>query len=71
MIIPLLKKIYKFGVSKDKGYYKGQIGLNDIKIFVLEAKKIPMEIEILFIRQLGYNNAHKMIFLLLTQEDKK
>lgn len=32
-------------LNKEKGIYKGQIGLNDIKIFVNAAKEIPLEIE--------------------------
>jgi len=32
-------------LNKEKGYYKGQIGLNDMKIFVNAAKEIPLEIE--------------------------
>ncbi len=32
-------------LNKEKSIYKGQIGLNDIKIFVNAAKEIPFEIE--------------------------
>jgi len=32
-------------LNKKKSIYKGQIGLNDIKIFVNAAKEIPLEIE--------------------------
>ena len=32
-------------LNKEKGIFKGQIGLNDIKIFVNAAKEIPLEIE--------------------------
>ena len=32
-------------LNKEKNIYKGQIGLNDIKIFVHAAKEIPLEIE--------------------------
>ncbi len=32
-------------LNKEKSIYKGQIGLNDIKIFVNAAKEIPLEIE--------------------------
>jgi hypothetical protein len=32
-------------LNKEKGIYKGQIGLNDIKIFVNAAKEIPLDIE--------------------------
>lgn len=32
-------------LNKEKDFYKGQIGLNDIKIFVNAAKEIPLEIE--------------------------
>jgi hypothetical protein len=31
--------------NKEKGLYKGQIGLNDIRIFVDAAKEVPLEIE--------------------------
>ena len=31
-------------INKDRNYYKGQIGLNDIRIFVNAAKEIPQEI---------------------------
>ena len=32
-------------LNKEKSIYKGQIGLNDIRIFVSAAKEIPLEIE--------------------------
>jgi hypothetical protein len=32
-------------INKEKGVYKGQIGLNDMRIFVNAAKEIPLEIE--------------------------
>jgi len=32
-------------LNKEKSIYKGQIGLNDMKIFVNAAKEIPLEIE--------------------------
>lgn len=32
-------------VNKEKNLYKGQIGLNDIKIFVNAAKEVPLDIE--------------------------
>ena len=32
-------------LNKEKNIYKGQIGLNDMKIFVNAAKEIPLEIE--------------------------
>lgn len=32
-------------LNKEKNFYKGQIGLNDIKIFVHAAKEIPLDIE--------------------------
>jgi hypothetical protein len=32
-------------LNKEKSIYKGQIGLNDMKIFVNAAKEIPIEIE--------------------------
>jgi hypothetical protein len=32
-------------LNEEKGIYKGQIGLNDIRIFVNAAKEIPLEIE--------------------------
>jgi hypothetical protein len=32
-------------ISKEKAIYKGQIGLNDIRIFVEAAKDVPLEIE--------------------------
>jgi hypothetical protein len=32
-------------LNKEKSIYKGQIGLNDIKIFVNAAKEVPLEIE--------------------------
>lgn len=32
-------------INKEKNIYKGQIGLNDIKIFVNAAKEVPLEIE--------------------------
>lgn len=32
-------------LNKEKSIYKGQIGLNDIKIFINAAKEIPLEIE--------------------------
>jgi len=32
-------------LNKEKNIYKGQIGLNDIKIFVKAAKELPLEIE--------------------------
>ena len=32
-------------INKEKGLYKGQIGLNDIKIFINAAKEVPLEIE--------------------------
>lgn len=32
-------------LNKEKSIYKGQIGLNDIKIFVNAAKEIPLEVE--------------------------
>ncbi len=32
-------------ISKELNIYKGQIGLNDIKIFVNAAKEVPLEIE--------------------------
>lgn len=32
-------------INKERNIYKGQIGLNDIKIFVNAAKEVPLEIE--------------------------
>jgi len=32
-------------LNKEKSFFKGQIGLNDIKIFINAAKDVPMEIE--------------------------
>jgi hypothetical protein len=32
-------------VNKERGFYRGQIGLNDIKIFINAAKEVPLEIE--------------------------
>jgi hypothetical protein len=32
-------------LNKERKIYKGQIGLNDMKIFVNAAKEIPLEIE--------------------------
>jgi hypothetical protein len=32
-------------LNKEKNSYKGQIGLNDIKIIVNAAKEIPLDIE--------------------------
>ena len=32
-------------INKEKNIYKGQIGLNDIKIFINAAKEVPLEIE--------------------------
>ena len=32
-------------MNKEKKYFRGQIGLNDIKIFVNAAKEVPLEIE--------------------------
>lgn len=32
-------------INKEKGYFKGAIGLNDMKIFVDAAKDVPLEIE--------------------------
>lgn len=31
-------------INKDRNYYKGQIGLNDMRIFVNAAKEVPQEI---------------------------
>ena len=39
----LHKKINQ--INKEKNIYKGQIGLNDIKIFVNAANEVPLEIE--------------------------
>jgi hypothetical protein len=41
--IDLHKKIIQ--INKEKNYFKGQIGLNDIKLFVEAAKEVPIEIE--------------------------
>ncbi len=41
--IELHKKINQ--INKEKNIYKGQIGLNDIKIFVSAANEVPLEIE--------------------------
>lgn len=32
-------------INKDRNYYKGQIGLNDMRIFVNAAKDLPLDIE--------------------------
>ncbi len=32
-------------INKEKSFYKGNIGLNDMRIFVLAAKDVPIEIE--------------------------
>lgn len=32
-------------VNREKNYYKGQIGLNDMKLFVNAAKEVPQEIQ--------------------------
>ena len=32
-------------INKERNYYKGQIGLNDVKIVVNAAKELPLEIE--------------------------
>jgi uncharacterized protein DUF4332 len=32
-------------INQDKGYYKGKIGLNDIKVFVDESKNVPLDVE--------------------------
>jgi hypothetical protein len=32
-------------LNKDKGYFKGNIGLNDIRVFVDAAKDVPLDIE--------------------------
>ncbi|MHC1773896.1 MAG: DUF4332 domain-containing protein [Lentimicrobium sp.] len=32
-------------INKERSYFKGQIGLNDIKIFIDAAKEVPLEIE--------------------------
>ncbi len=32
-------------INKEKKFYKGQIGLNDIRIFIDAAKEVPLEIE--------------------------
>jgi len=39
----LHKKINE--INKEKGYYKGHIGLNDIHIFVAAAKEVPIAID--------------------------
>jgi hypothetical protein len=39
----LHKKIVQ--INKEKNYFKGQIGLNDIRLFVEAAKEVPVEIE--------------------------
>jgi hypothetical protein len=41
--IELHKKIMQ--INKERNYYKGQIGLHDMKIFVEVAKEVPIEIE--------------------------
>jgi hypothetical protein len=41
--VDLHRRINK--LNKEKSIYKGQIGLNDMKIFVNAAKEIPLEIE--------------------------
>ena len=41
--LDLNEKINK--LNREKSIYKGQIGLNDMKIFVDAAKEIPLEIE--------------------------
>ena len=41
--IDLHKRINQ--INKERNIYKGQIGLNDIKIFVNAAKEVPLEIE--------------------------
>lgn len=41
--IDLHKRINQ--INQEKNIYKGQIGLNDIKIFINAAKEVPLEIE--------------------------
>lgn len=41
--VELHKKINQ--INKEKNFYKGQIGLHDIKLFVDASKEIPIEIE--------------------------
>jgi hypothetical protein len=41
--VELYKNIIQ--INKAQHYYKGQIGLNDMKLFVNAAKDVPLEIE--------------------------
>lgn len=41
--VELHKKINQ--INKERNYYKGQIGLNDMKLFVNAAKELPLEME--------------------------
>jgi len=41
--VELHKKITQ--INKERNYFKGQIGLHDIKLFVEAANEVPLDIE--------------------------
>jgi len=41
------QELYKIinQINKERSYFKGQIGLNDMRLFINAAKEVPLEIE--------------------------